>query len=92
MEKIIVFTIPGCLACAMLKSSLNNESIPFTEIDITINQDIWDSVKKQGGTNITPTVFVQTDKDGSGDLYIMKENFNDTLQMVEIIKDKYLNK
>lgn len=92
MRKIIIFTKQGCLACAMLKSSLKRENILFTEIEVSENQEIWDSVMKQGGSNIIPTVFIKTDDDDNGDLYTMKVNFNDTQEMVEIIKSKYLNK
>lgn len=92
MITIYVFTLPGCLACAMLKSSLKRENISFIEIDTTTNRDLWNSILDQGVSNLLPTVFVKSSDSEEGDLYTMKINFNDTQQMVEILKANYINK
>lgn len=92
MSTIYVFTLPKCLACAMLKSSLKRENISFIEIDTTTNRELWNSIVAQSGSNLLPTVFVKSLDSDEGDLYMMKINFNDTQQMVEILKSNYVNK
>ena len=92
MITIYIFTLPGCLACAMLKSSLKRENISFIEIDTTTNRDLWNSILDQGASNLLPTVFIKSSDSEEGDLYTMKINFNDTQQMVEILKANYINK
>jgi len=57
-NNIIVFTLDGCGHCVELKKELNNENIPFTELEIGNNKDIWDIVVKQTGHNSLPTVFI----------------------------------
>lgn len=92
MKKAFIFTSQGCLFCAMVKSGLKNESIPFTEIDIAENKDLWDNVKKQiGGAEFyTPTIFIQEESNGEGYVYVPKKDFQSSNDAIAIIKNNIL--
>ena len=60
MITIYVFTLPGCLACTILKSSLNRENVSFIDVDITINKDLWNYIRNQGVSDFLPAIFQYT--------------------------------
>ena len=46
-SEVVIFTLNGCSHCTNLKTKLTEETISFTEIEITDNEKIWDSVVEQ---------------------------------------------
>jgi len=86
MKNVLIFTINGCSHCRELKTKLNEQSIPFKDIEITLNRSLWKQVVEQTGFDILPTVFIQNENDGGGTVYIPGRDFQTNDEMVEIIK------
>ena len=87
METVIaVFTLNGCGYCSDLKRKLNNLNIPFHDIEITVNRTMWENVMDQTGSDLLPTVFIQTDRIGNGFVYTPERDFQDIDEIIEIIK------
>jgi len=87
MSEIAVFTLNGCVHCAELKNKLRKQSIHFHDIEITKNRVLWESIISQTGDDILPTVFIQTDKEGNGQVYTPGRDFQDIDEVIEIIKN-----
>lgn len=87
MPVVYVFTLNGCVHCADLKKQLSEESIPFHDIEITKNREIWNSVISQTGHDILPTVFIQKGDDGSGTIYTPGRDFQSNEEIIKIIKN-----
>lgn len=83
---IIVFTLNGCGHCSSLKNRLNEISIPFQEVEINQNRQIWDQVVSQTGHNLLPTVFIKTEGTEVGPIYIPSRDYESEDEIVEILK------
>jgi glutaredoxin len=83
---IVVFTLNGCKYCYDLKNKLTELEIPFNDIEISINKEIWDSVVKQTGHNVLPTVYINKNNSNEGPIYIPGVDFKNENEIVEIIK------
>ncbi len=85
-SELIVFTLKGCSHCTILKNKLNEETIPYTEIEITNNQKLWDSVVDQTGHNVLPTVFIKMEGSDTGPIYIPGIDFKNPDELIQKIK------
>lgn len=85
-DRIIVFTLNGCFHCHHLKEELNNLSIPYLEIEVTANPNIWDQVVKQTGHDSLPTVFIQKNGSDSGPVYVPGRDYDTHDEIIEILK------
>ncbi len=85
-DRIIVFTLNGCFHCHHLKEELNNLSIPYLEIEVTANPNIWDQVVKQTGHDSLPTVFIQKNGTDSGPVYVPGRDYDTHDEIIEILK------
>jgi glutaredoxin len=74
-SEIILFTLNGCFHCVSLKKKLEEETISFTEIEVTKNQNLWDKVVEQTGHNVLPTVFVKKENTDIGPIFIPGKDF-----------------
>ncbi len=83
---IIVFTLNGCGHCTNLKKRLTDISIPFQELEINQNRNIWDQVVSQTGHNLLPTIFIKSEESETGPIYIPGRDFQNENEIVEIIK------
>jgi len=83
---IIIFTLNGCSHCDELKESLSELSIPFHDIEISLNKNIWDKVVSQTGYNVLPTVFIPSDNEGNGNIYVPGRDYQDKNDIIEKIK------
>ena len=83
---IIVFTLDGCSHCVELKTLLKNENMPFNEVEVEKNQEIWNKVVEQTGHNSLPTVYVSLDNGDSGPVFIPERDFTDKSELVEKLK------
>lgn len=83
---VIVFSLNGCGHCKMLKDELTSQSIPYTEIEISSNKEIWDQVVNQTGHNILPTVFIKKPDTDDGPVFVPQRDFKNQDEIVEIIK------
>jgi glutaredoxin len=86
MKTIYVFTTIGCAHCKELKKKLIDESIPFCDIEITKNEELWKNMISQTGYDILPTIYIRTDNDDSGIAYIPDKDFKNINEIIEIIK------
>lgn len=71
---------------------LKELSIPFHDVEITLNRHLWDQIVLQTGQDLTPTIFIQDDKNGSGLVYSPGRDFQSPEEIVEIIKNQYVEK
>ena len=92
MKNIYVFTLNGCSHCSYIKTKLNEISIPFHDVEITQNRQLWDQIILQTGYDLIPTIFIQDEKDGSGLVYTPGRDFQTPDEMIEIIKNQYREK
>lgn len=90
MPEIIVFTLDGCSHCVILKSKLNEETIPFTEIEITLNEKIWDKVVEQTGHNVLPTVFIKYEDTDTGPVFVPGKDYESPEDLIPKIKNHLL--
>jgi glutaredoxin len=88
-NKIVVFTLNGCGHCVDLKIKLQEQSVPFIEVEINDNKELWDQVVSQTGHNALPTVFVSLEEGDNGPVFIPERDFTDKDILVENLK-KYL--
>ena len=86
MKELVVFTLNGCYHCSELKDKLKEAEISFHDIEITRNKPLWDRVVEQTGHDVLPTVFIQTDAEGNGSVYIPGRDFQDLNEIMKIIK------
>ena len=87
MNQLAIFTLNGCNLCAKLKHELKKQSIPFHDIEITKNRELWGKIVEQTGEDILPTIFIQTDELGNGLVYTPGRDFQDIKEIIEIIKN-----
>jgi glutaredoxin len=85
-SEVVVFTLNGCSHCIDLKDKLNDMSIPFTEIEITNNQKLWDKVVNQTGHNVLPTIFIKKQNTDTGPVLIPGKDFNNVNEAIPKIK------
>jgi hypothetical protein len=88
-NKIVVFTLNGCGHCVDLKIKLQEQTVPFIEVEINDNKELWDQVVSQTGHNALPTVFVSLEEGDNGPVFIPERDFTDKDILVENLK-KYL--
>jgi glutaredoxin len=86
-DKIYVFTLDGCGYCRILKDELSESKIPFTEIEVTVNEHLWEQVVKQTGYDNLPTVYIQKSESESGPVYVPGRDFNTQDEIMDIIKN-----
>lgn len=86
MNTIVIFTLNGCGHCQSLKKRLNDISIPYTEIEIGANEEIWTQVVRQTGEDVIPTVFIKKNDNEDGPVYVPGRDYQNEDEIVEIIK------
>lgn len=86
MNTIVIFTLNGCGHCQSLKKRLNDISIPYTEIEIGANEEIWKQVVRQTGEDVIPTVFIKKNDNEDGPVYVPGRDYQNEDEIVEIIK------
>ena len=86
-SEVIVFTLNGCVHCVNLKEKLDEVSIPFTEIEITNNQKLWDTVVEQTGHNVLPTLFIKKNNTDVGPVFIPGKDFENVDDIIPKIKN-----
>lgn len=87
MNEIIIFTLDGCVHCDNLKNEMKSQTIPFTEIEITINQKIWNQVVEQTGHNVLPTIFIKKENTETGPVYVPDRDFKSVDEIIPILKN-----
>jgi len=82
----------SCIHCQELKEKLTELLIPFDDVEITLNMELWDYVISQTGSDLLPTVFIKDGDVDSGLIYIPGRNFQSNNEIIEIIKDRHTEK
>ena len=73
-KKITIYTSKTCGYCNVIKQSLEDSYIQFTEIDTTEYKDVWDSVKSLTSISATPIVEINNEFLLPGRDFISAEN------------------
>tara|TARA_B110000116_G_C16367690_1_gene372717 strand:- start:174 stop:392 length:219 start_codon:yes stop_codon:yes gene_type:complete len=56
-NQVTVYTHPDCTYSEALKEELNDLAIPYEELDLSINPELWSTVEElTGGERITPVM------------------------------------
>jgi len=87
-NKILVFTMDGCGHCKSLKNRLEENSIPYMDIEITDNQHIWNQVVEQTGHSLLPTIFIKKEDSDDGPVFIPGRDYQSEDEIVKIIKNQ----
>ena len=85
-NQIFIFSLLGCGHCRTLKEKLNELGIPFTDLEINSNREIWDQVVKQTGLNVLPTVFIKKGETDDGPVFVPSRDFKNQEELLEKIK------
>jgi glutaredoxin len=85
-NKIVLFTMNGCGHCKSLKNRLDEISIPYFDIDIDENEEIWDQVVSQTKEDLIPTIFIQSDESDNGIVFVPGRDYESEDDIVEKIK------
>ena len=86
MKTITIFTKEHCLFCQMLKKKLTDQLIPFRDVDVKKNPELWAQVFEQTGNRSLPTVFIKDESDDTGTVYVPGRDFQNDNELIEIIK------
>jgi glutaredoxin len=86
-NQIFIFSLLGCGHCRTLKEKLNELEIPFTDLEINSNREIWDQVVKQTGLNVLPTVFIKKGETDDGPVFVPSRDFKSQEELLEKIKN-----
>tara|TARA_R110000822_G_scaffold3325_2_gene14764 strand:+ start:993 stop:1325 length:333 start_codon:yes stop_codon:yes gene_type:complete len=55
--KITVYTLPYCQHCQLLKGTLDRLEIPYTEVDVDINETMGDWIEEHLLTDSYPVIY-----------------------------------
>lgn len=86
MKSVIIFTKEHCLFCGMLKKKLTDQSIPFRDVDVKKNPELWSQVIEQTGSDLLPTAVIKNENDDIGTVYVPGRDFQNDNELLEIIK------
>lgn len=88
MKTIYIFSSPLCNPCKRLKKRLDEESIPYVDIDKTLpeNKELWDDVVHQTDSNATPLLIIQDENNENSIAYLSGEDWKSHEELIEIIK------
>jgi glutaredoxin len=85
-KKLMIFTLEGCGHCKELKTLVNEASIPFTEIEVNRNKELWNKVVDQTKNEYLPAFFIKTEGSSSGPFYCPERDFKSMEEALGIIK------
>jgi glutaredoxin len=88
-NELVVFTLEGCGHCKILKEKLSNLSIPFKEIEVSKNKEIWNKVVEQTKNEFLPSFYIKQEGTNKGPFFCPDKDFKDDDEAIQIIK-KYI--
>jgi glutaredoxin len=89
--EIILFTLDGCGHCKTLKKRLTDESIPFREVEVGRNKEIWNKVVEQTKNEYLPAFFIKNPDTDMGPFFCPEKDFKGDDEAITIIR-KYIKK
>ncbi len=87
-KKLILFTLVDCHYCENLKNRLIELSIPYNEIEINENPEIWNEVLREIEHELVPTVFIADTNVEEGYIYIPTIDYQSEEEIVQIITEQ----
>lgn len=91
-NQVLLFTLDGCGHCKNLKERLNNESLPFTEVEVNKNQELWNKIVDQTKNQYLPAFYIKQDDTNRGPFFCPEKDFKNDDEAVELIKKYIQNK
>lgn len=84
-KEVVVYALDGCPACEELKQKLNNIGVPYENVVMNGNEEMWQELEDRGGSEYAPQVSVEG--------YLIKEEEYETVnelisKTVSILIDK----
>lgn len=90
-NELLLFTLEGCSHCKTLKERLKNESLPFKEVEVGKNKEMWNKVIEQTKNEYLPSFYIKKEDTTKGPFYCPDKDFKNDDEAIEIIK-KYISK
>jgi glutaredoxin len=90
-NELLLFTLDGCGGCKRLKERLQKESLPYREVEVGKNKEIWNKVIEQTGNEYLPAFYIKKDDTGKGPFFCPQKDFDGDDEALAIIL-KYIEK
>lgn len=88
-KTLYVFTLKGCPQCDEAKRRLNNEKVPYNELDIDEYQDVWEEVIQKTNQDYVPVLFFD-EHGGDGKIYVPNKDYDDIDGLIEIVNQNMM--
>jgi glutaredoxin 3 len=63
MGKVIMYSVPGCPFCGLVKNHLNQRRVPYDDVDVSISHHgLWEMMEKSGQTGV-PVIIVENESE-----------------------------
>ena len=73
MKPVTIYTTAWCPYCHRAKALLNAKSVPFEEIDVTMDRKLRDEMEQKAGRHTVPQIWSgETHVGGSDDLHALE--------------------
>ena len=73
MKPVTIYTTAWCPYCHRAKALLNAKSVPFNEIDVTMDRKLRDEMELKAGRHTVPQIWIgDTHVGGSDDLHALE--------------------
>jgi glutaredoxin len=89
-KELLVFTLEGCGHCKTLKQRLTTESIPFKEVEVGENKQLWNQVVEQTKNEYLPAFFIKNIGSNTGPFFCPDKDFKTDDEAITIIR-KYIS-
>jgi glutaredoxin len=89
--ELLLFTLDGCGHCKTFKERLRSETIPFREIEVSKNKQIWNQVVGQTQNEYLPAFYIKREGSDNGPFYCPDKDFKTDDEAINIIR-KYIPK
>jgi glutaredoxin len=88
-KELLVFTLDGCGHCKTFKDRLNEESIPFKEVEVSKNKEVWNQVVEQTKNEYLPAFYIKKEGSNTGPFFCPDKDFKTDDEAITIIR-KYI--
>jgi len=79
---ITLYTLPHCTYCKVLKATLNKLGVPYTDVDVELNELMGDWLEENLKTESYPIIYIK--KPSEKYIYILSETNLEKLNSVRI--------
>jgi glutaredoxin len=85
-NQVLLFTLDGCGHCKTLKERLNKESLPFTEVEVGKNQELWNKIVEQTKNQFLPAFYIKQEDTNNRPFFCPEKDFKSDDEAVAIIR------